>query len=201
MQKIHFYTILRSKEVLSMNEAAQKARELAVLQEKIYDLISLIPNKTRIYDVCITRGEKGIGVFLDMPLFYGKEPTIYLSTCQQSFSAREEFGVNTDIYLNMEVFSDLETLPFFEKQLEENAKIASLVETRYYFDLEGKYLKMITIPASLKKRKKPLYRDKYVSEYLSEMTLEDFLYASRALTLMKQRLEDYLSVQKLQISQ
>jgi hypothetical protein len=196
----HNIVILRAQDKLTETEAQQKAKAFSLLQEELYTLTIPLSNKLRIHDVYVTKNENRTSIFLDMPLFYNEEPTIHL-TIQQQSSFQKEYGVNTNSFLSMEIFSDLETLPLFEKQLNENHKLVNVVETSYYFAKDGSHTKVVTLPTHLRKRKKPIYEDDEVREYISEMTTEDFLYAGRALTVMKQRLEDYHEIQKLLLSQ
>ncbi len=189
--------ILTSPVLLTEKEARENTKELAHLQEQIDKLTLQFSGKFRVYDVYVTRDERSTSIFLDMPPFYEEQdPLIYLSK-EDNRTRQKELGIQTSFALTMHLFSDLQTLTAFEEQLKVNPALTNRIDTTYYFDNEGSYGKIVDLPKSIVKQREPLFDDDIGGEYISTMTAEDFLYAKRVLTLMKQRLEDYQNVQKL----
>jgi hypothetical protein len=188
--------VLRSSKMLTGNDATQKAKQLATLQEEVYRLTLPFSGKFDIYDVFGKRDEQGTSIFLEMPPLYEKQDAlIYLSESHNQIR-QKLLGVQTSYVLTMHLFSDLYALTAFEAQWEKDPTIAYSIDTSYYFDTEGNYGKIVELPKNLVKGRRPLFADERSEEYISKMTAEDFLYAERAVTLMKRRLEDYNTVQK-----
>ncbi len=192
-------TVLTSPKMLPETVMKQKAKELARLERTIFHLILTLPNRLQTDEMIVTKSEKN-KVFLHIPLFYQKE--IYVSLYDER-NANDSFNkklsnllnVNAAFSLSMDIFSDIETREAFEKLERSHPKqsYSAYVETMYFFGEEGQFAKTIEMPDEVGISRKPLdeiFEGQHV--YQSTMTAEDFMYAERALTVMRDRIEDFL---------
>ena len=194
--------ILRSSGIVSPSVAKEKAKKLAELEKEICELSKSLPDELHLETVYCKKGN-GIMTFdiLREPIFYQEGIDVIFSLYE---SKREEFynkfGVDTNCEIFIEVFSDYEQHEEFKRFANVHPQEArNVAETSYFFDERGRSAKIIRLPAELSLQRTVIVDYDKVKECLSDMTPEDFILVERALSIIKQRCEDYLTWSKIHI--
>jgi hypothetical protein len=195
--------VLTAPDVLPEAIMRKKARELAELEEAIINLVAGLPDRLHLRDVFVSSNDKKISIYFDMPLFYKENIDVlfyYVRPANTAYWQTRELGkavnINNGFSLMLNIFSDLETKDVYERFVQAHPKqhFYSAIETTYFFDKQGQGAKTVRLPEEIRIDRKQLLEHEPV--YHSAMTAEDFVYAERALTVIKDRIEDYLKWSK-----
>src|SRR5713101_6970212 len=76
--RIYEPQVLRASELVSSSTAHEKAKQFAVLQERIYELSLSLPNDLSLFPINFSRDKTKISILLGTPLFYKEEMYVFL---------------------------------------------------------------------------------------------------------------------------
>ncbi len=181
--------ILPSSEVLSKTQSQEWAQKLARIQDDIVRLSAPLPDRLPFFlGQHFTRYKDGANYhFIHLPLFYKETITGSL------------WYTSTACDLSLELFSDEQARSAFAQYVKAHLDKASYATTRYNFDTQGNYGKVIMAHKDFSMDRQVLEDQGLRKVYQSEMTKIDFIYAERALTLIKEKVEDYLKWSSMQV--
>lgn len=97
----------------------------------------------------------------------------------------EDFGVKTDRYFGVSLFTDAKTFEEIKKLREEGKIWDELMYTYYYFDEEGNSAKRILLPVNFPDDRPVLNSDEYYKSIIEPLSAGDFDLAERTITLLK----------------
>jgi len=185
-------TILPSSGYISDEQAREKAIKLAAIQDDILKLSTNLPDELSFHEDCSFRRHKDyVNFSIDKPLFYQKTIWVNLNHNNDNAQYDEQMSVKEGWELSLNIFSDEQMKEDFKKYADENDKLG-FIETQYFLDKEGSYMKLIKIPKAFAVTNKLFCDYGSVRQYYSKMTELDFVYAERALNVLKTGIEDYL---------
>ena len=181
--------ILPSSEVLSKTQTQEKAQELTSILDEIIRLSASLPDEVFFFlGQHFKRYQDGTNYhFIRLPLFY-----------KETISGSLKYS-NGACDLSLGLFSDKQALPAFEQFAKTHPQMANHATTRYTFDTQGKYGKVIEVHEDFSMDRQMLEDKGLVKAYHSELTKIDFIYAERTLLFIKKSVEDYLKWSSIQV--
>ncbi len=188
--------ILPSSEILSKTQA--EVKKLIHLTDELMEMTKDFPDKLFPFTFQFTREKDEDRFYVYAPLFYIRNMSIHVSSQKGKWF---RYGEDDTIHwadtvwdISLGIFSDEPTRAAFTQFAQKHPRKAQFADTYYGFDGKGNYGKVILVHKDFVIDRKPIrgFDSKLIKMYQSIMTAEDFKYAERALSVMKDRIEDYI---------
>ncbi len=208
-ERVYKPKILRSSEIVSPSVAKEKAKKFAEMQEEIGELGKSLPDELHLETVYSKKREDHRTFsIIDERIFYHERVDAILRVYENKraefynkfiVDTNNKFMVNTNCEIFTDVFSDYHLEEPFKKFVKAHPKEPWYPETTYFFDAQGRSEKIIRLPAELCTQGTVIFDHGAEKECLSDVTLEDVILVERALSIIKQRCEDYLTWSNIRI--